>query len=385
MPLPVCGLPWGGRFLWNEQSERRREMNRITLRIMTLLLAVGGLLLLGASCGRRQSAPEPRIQTTEPQTQPPETELPETTAGTQPSTERFLLTFAGDCTLGCTPSNYYAGCGFIKTVGEDLDYPFRNVHDYFENDDFTMVNLEGALCDEGNPMQKKYVFRGPSDYVNILTRGSVEAVTVANNHSMDYGQRGYDSTLATLDRAGIPYVERDSSRVITLDSGLTIGLYGAVYYLLDVEDMESEISAMKEQGVDLIIFAPHWGVEGTYCPTEEQVRVGHAAIDAGADIVFGTHPHVLQSIESYNGGVIFYSLGNFSFGGNSAPKDFDTALIQQEVFRDAGGTVRLGERTIVPACISSVSGVNNYQPTPYAPDSEGYQRVLAKLSGTWQE
>ena len=94
---------------------------------------------------------------------------------------------------------------------------------------------------------------------------------------------------------------------------------------------------------------------------------------------------MLQSIESYNGGVIFYSLGNFSFGGNSAPKDFDTALIQQEVFRDAGGTVRLGERTIVPACISSVSGVNNYQPTPYAPDSEGYQRVLAKLSGTWQE
>lgn len=365
-------------------------MNRITLRILTLLLVMGGLLLLAASCGQRQSAPEPRGHLAEPQTQPPETEPPETeppetTAGTQPRTERFLLTFAGDCTLGCTPSNYYAGCGFIKTVGEDPDYPFRNVHDYFENDDFTMVNLEGALCDEGNPMQKKYVFRGPTDYVSILTRGSVEAVTVANNHSMDYGQRGYDSTLATLEQAGIPYVERDSSRVITLDSGLTIGLYGAVYYCLDVADMESEIRAMKEQGVDLIIFAPHWGVEGTYCPTEEQVRVGHAAIDAGADIVFGTHPHVLQSIETYNGGVIFYSLGNFSFGGNSAPKDFDTALIQQEILRDADGTVRLGERTVVPACVSSVPGVNNYQPTPYEPGSEGYERVLAKLDGTWKE
>lgn len=370
-------------------------MNRITLRVLTLLLTVVGLFLLAASCGQRQGAPEPRIQAAELQTRPPETtlpeaepaetELPETTTGTQPQTERFVLTFAGDCTLGSSPSNYYAGCGFIKTVGEDPDFPFRNVRDYFENDNFTMVNLEGALCDEGNPVQKKHVFRGPTDYVNILTRGSVEAVTVANNHSMDYGQRGYDTTLATLEQAGIPYVERDSSRVITLDSGLTIGLYGAVYYCLDVADMESEIRAMKEQGVDLIIFAPHWGVEGTYCPTEEQVRVGHAAIDAGADIVFGTHPHVLQSIETYNGGVIFYSLGNFSFGGNSAPKDFDTALIQQEILRDADGTVRLGERTVVPACVSSVPGVNNYQPTPYEPGSEGYERVLAKLDGTWKE
>ncbi len=374
-------------------------MNRITLRVLTLLLTVVGLFLLAASCGQRQGAPEPRIQAAELQTRPPETtlpeaepaetELPETTTGTQPQTERFVLTFAGDCTLGSSPSNYYAGCGFIKTVGEDPDFPFRNVRDYFENDNFTMVNLEGALCDEGNPVQKKHVFRGPTDYVNILTRGSVEAVTVANNHSMDYGQRGYDTTLATLEQAGIPYVERDSSRVITLDSGLTsgltIGLCGAVYYCLDVADMESEIRAMKEQGVDLIIFAPHWGVEGTYCPTEEQVRVGHAAIDAGADIVFGTHPHVLQSIETYNGGVIFYSLGNFSFGGNSAPKDFDTALIQQEILRDADGTVRLGERTVVPACVSSVPGVNNYQPTPYEPGSEGYERVLAKLDGTWKE
>ena len=143
------------------------------------------------------------------------------------------------------------------------------------------------------------------------------------------------------------------------------------------------LEALREQGVDLIIFAPHWGVEGTYHPTEEQKQVGHAAIDAGADIVFGSHPHVLQPIEEYGGGIIFYSLGNFSFGGNGAPKDYDTALVQQEVIRDAEGTVRLGQLTIVPASVSSVAGRNNFQPTPYEPGTEEYNRVLSKLDETF--
>lgn len=268
-------------------------------------------------------------------------------------------------------------------MGDDYAYPFANVIDYFAGDEFSMVNLEGPLCDEGNPMQKKHVFHGPTAYVNCLTENSIEAVTVANNHSMDYGANGYASTLAVLEQAGVPYVERDSTAVVTTGSGLTIGLYAAVYYKLDVADMTAKIAALREQGVDLIIFAPHWGVEGTYHPTEEQKQVGHAAIDAGADIVFGSHPHVLQPIEEYGGGIIFYSLGNFSFGGNGAPKDYDTALVQQEVIRDAEGTVRLGQLTIVPASVSSVAGRNNFQPTPYKPGTEEYNRVLSKLDETF--
>lgn len=232
-------------------------------------------------------------------------------------------------------------------------------------------------------MQKKHVFHGPTAYVNCLTENSIEAVTVANNHSMDYGANGYASTLAALEQAGVPYVERDSTAVVTTGSGLTIGLYAAVYYKLDVADMTAKIAALREQGVDLIIFVPHWGVEGTYHPTEEQKQVGHAAIDAGADIVFGSHPHVLQPIEEYGGGIIFYSLGNFSFGGNGAPKDYDTALVQQEVIRDAEGTVRLGQLTIVPASVSSVAERNNFQPTPYEPGTEEYNRVLSKLDETF--
>ena len=343
------------------------------------------LALLLTGCG--YAAPETTAPTAEAQvvtTQPTQVSQPETLPPeTRPAEEHFLLTFAGDCTFGSNPTNYFADYGFIKTVGEDYAYPFANVIDYFTGDEFSMVNLEGPLCDEGNPMPKKHVFHGPTVYVNCLTENSIDAVTVANNHSMDYGASGYASTLAVLEQAGVPYVERESTAVVTTENGLTIGLYAAVYYKLDVEDMTAKIAALREQGVDLVIFAPHWGVEGTYRPTEEQERVGHAAIDAGADIVFGSHPHVLQPIEEYGGGILFYSLGNFSFGGNGAPRDYDTALVQQEVIRDGEGNVRLGQLTVVPASVSSVTGRNNFQPTPYEPGTEAYNRVLSKLDGTF--
>ena len=344
-----------------------------TLLIILLLLLTG----CAAAAGEPESA-----ETTAAVTETAVMETEATAAETEPKEERFLLTFVGDCTFGSNPTNAFAGYGFPKTVGEDYGYPFRNVIGYFETDEFTMVNLEGPLCDSGNPVQKKHTFRGSTAYVNILTENSVEAVTIANNHTLDYGATGYDSTVATLTAAGIPFAERDSSVVVTTENGLTVGIYGAVYYLLDVEDMVAEIQEMKARGCDLIIFAPHWGTEGTYRPTAQQVEVGHAAIDAGADIVYGSHPHVLQPIEEYNGGIIYYSLGNFSFGGNGYPQDYDTALLQQEVIRTESG-VRLGQLTIVPCNVSSVEGRNNYQPTPYRPGSEEYERVLSKLDGSF--
>lgn len=348
-----------------------------TAKILILFL----LVLTMSACG----AEEPAVAVATTVAETTETYLPETTAPatepveTEPAEERILLTFVGDCTLGASPANYYAEVGFIKTVGEDYGYPFRNVIGYFETDEYSFANLEGPLTDEGYPVQKTHTFRGPTDYIQILLENSVDFVSIANNHTLDYGQTGYTSTLETLNGAGIPYVERDASTVVTTPNGLKIGVYAAVYYHLDVEDMVTEITDLKEQDCDIIIFAPHWGVEKTYTPTMEQVEVGHAAIDAGADIVWGSHPHALQPIERYNGGIIFYSLGNFSFGGNSMPEDFDTALLQQEIIRDAQGNVTLGELTIVPCQISSITAWNNYQPTPYEPGTESYDRVLEKL------
>ena len=133
------------------------------------------------------------------------------------------ITFAGDCTLGCHTIHTHAGYGFLMTVGESYDYPFQNVRQWFENDDFTMVNLEGVLGDKGQPAGKRYAFRGPAQYTNILTRSSVEAVTIANNHTLDYGEEGYAETKGILDKARIPYVETNKTKLVTLENGVTVG------------------------------------------------------------------------------------------------------------------------------------------------------------------
>lgn len=306
-----------------------------------------------------------------------------TSAGAEQEGQTYVLTFVGDCTLGSLPSQYNAGLGLVQTVGKDYGYPFCSVLQYFTGDDATFVNLEGPLTDEGYPAEKTYAFRGPAEFINILTENSVDMVSLANNHTMDYGQVGYDSTCSLLEGAEIPYVERDSSCLMTLDSGLKVGVYGMVYYYLDVTKMEAEIASLRQQGAELVIVAPHWGIEGNYRPNEEQKRVAHAAIDAGADIVWGSHPHVLQPVEEYGDGIIYYSMGNFCFGGNGCPDDFDTALFQQEVIRSPEGEISLGQLKIVPCSISSVSTRNDFQPTPMEPGSEEYNRVLSKLDGTF--
>lgn len=333
-------------------------------------------------CGK--SLPEETLPSTEAPLPVMAAEAATTPTETEPQEERFLLTFAGDCTLGANPKNTCADVGFPRVVGEDYAYPFQNVVSYFEADDATFVNLEGTLTDVGNPADKTYTFRGSPAYSHILTDNSVEVVTLANNHSFDYGQAGYNSTRTVLEKAGVPYGERDTGVLIELDCGLNVGLYGMVYYKLDVEDMKTEIASLREQGAELVIVAPHWGVEGSYRPTQLQIDVGHAAIDAGADIVWGSHPHVLQPVEEYGDGIIYYSMGNFCFGGNSKPEDFDTVLLQQEVIRSPEGEISLGILKIIPCSISSEKNVNNYQPTPMAADSEEYIRVLSKLDGSFE-
>lgn len=349
-----------------------------------LLLTLCAVLLL-CGCKKEEIKVEtvPTTIPTEPTVATTEATEPPTTAPTEPPEEHFVLTFAGDCTLGTMPRHKDASTGFHKVMNGDYQYPFRNVMAYFENDDFTMINLEGVLGEEGYPANKMFVFRGPADYVNILTESSVEAVTLANNHSLDYGRPGYDATKTILSDAGVAYVEKDGSSIMTTESGLTIGMYAATF-TVDLEDMKAEVAALREQGAEVVVFAVHWGKEGYYYPITDQVRYAHEAIDAGVDIVYGHHPHVLNHIEEYNDGVIFYSMGNFSFGGNIDPPDMDTVVLQQEFIRDAEGNITRGELTIIPASISSDPKINNYQPTPYAEGTEEYQRVMDKLAGLWK-
>ena len=292
----------------------------------------------------------------------------------------FLLTFVGDCTLGSDARVYGVKYSFIDVIGEDYDYPFRNVAQYFREDDCTFVNLETVLKDEGCVIKENgFAFRGPTAYTKILTGSSVEAVTIANNHIRDYGIQGVESTRKALEEAELPYVEQDTYRVITTDSGLHIGIYGG-FFQVDVKKVEKAVEEMKRQGAELIVMAIHWGIEGSYRPNTDQENLGRQLIDLGVDIVYGCHSHVLQRVEEYNGGIIYYSLGNFSFGGNHSPKDMDTVILRQQVLRHKDGTVTLGTLTPIPACVSSQRPQNDFQPTPYKEGTEDYARVLQKLS-----
>ena len=319
--------------------------------------------------------------TTEPATEPtvPPTTVP---VETEPQAESFLLSFIGDCTLGTPPDTYGAMHTFVHTIGEDYDYPFAHVKQYFEADDFTFANLECVFTDEKLYSESYFAFRGPTAYTQILTGSSVEAVTLANNHTGDFHTKGLTHTKDALNAAHVTYVEKDASAIHVTESGLTIGLY-AVNFVLDERDMKAEIQELKDHGAELIIVAFHWGSEGHYRPGAMQVQNAQKAVDAGAHIVYGAHPHVLQKIEEYNGGIIYYSLGNFSFGGNNFPRDMDSAILQQEVIREPDGTIRLGDLNIVPVSISSMERQNNFQPIPYEAGTEAYDRTLSKLDGTF--
>lgn len=307
---------------------------------------------------------------------------PSTDASTEPQPELFSLTFVGDCTLGTVAAGWNNPVSFVQTVGDNYDYPLANVKYYFENDDFTLINLEGPLTEGGTPAQKEFAFRGPTAYTAILK--GVEAASLANNHSLDYGYQGLADTKAALTAAGIAYGAREESFIYKTDSGLTIGVY-CDDFAFDRGHIADSIATLKDQGADIVICAFHWGEERDYKPNQNEIDWAHIAVDAGADIVVGHHPHVLQPIEYYNGGVIMYSLGNFCFGGNNWPSDADSVIIQQEVVRDVDGTVTLGELSVVPCSVSSTQGQNNFQPTPLDYGTEAYDRVIQKLSGTYQE
>ena len=209
-----------------------------------------------------------------------------------------------------------------------------------------------------------------------------DVFTAANNHILDYGYEGRTSTREALAAAGVVYGAREEYFLYTTESGLTVGVY-CDDFAFDRTHIRESIAALREQGAEVVVCAFHWGEERDYSPNQNEIDWGRIAIDAGADIVAGHHPHVLQPMEVYNGGVILYSLGNFSFGGNANPTDMDTAIVQQQIVRAADGSISLGELTVIPCSISSVSSYNNYQPTPYEIGSEAYDRVMQKLAGTY--
>lgn len=294
----------------------------------------------------------------------------------------ITISAAGDVTMGG-----YRGQGYEWSFQQmweqqnDPAYFFENVEPIFSADDLTIVNLEGPLTTATVFRESQtYCISGDPAYVEALTAGSVEAVSMANNHLMDYYEAGRDDTVAAVEGAGIVYAFNDRVGIYET-KGIRIGLISVnvIGYGSGVEKfIKKGMEELKEQQANLILVNCHWGVERENVPEDYARRLGKNCIDWGADLVIGHHPHVIQGIEQYNGKYIVYSLGNFCFGGNRNPADKDCIIFQQTFRFKDGELLEDTSAGIIPCSVSSVTNRNDYKPTPA--EGEAYERILGRMN-----
>ena len=357
-------------------------------RFVALLMAAS-VLACGCSV---QATGEVNIPQTEavPDTQekvtediaPMETETEEATEVVEePVVQTVTVTAVGDCTLGVTQTHGYAGSFHEYYDQNGEDYFFGGVRDLFESDDFTLINLECVLSESENRVEKTWNLKGKPEYVGIMTGSSVEGCSLGNNHTLDYGESSLEDTKSVLDEAGIIYGLNEHVATYTTESGIVIGIVSSNMLWQDeahANYVKDGIAALREQGANLVIVSCHWGIEGDHYANGYQVDMAHQIIDWGADLLIGTHPHVLQGVELYNGKVICYSLGNFSFGANHNPPDFNT-LIFQQTFTFINGQLQTDiNANIVPCLLSSAKGYNNYQ--PMVAEEDHWQDIIGKMN-----
>lgn len=290
----------------------------------------------------------------------------------------ITITGTGDFTVGGdTRKSVNIWDTELKKHNGDYQFAMQNIRDVLLADDLTIVNFEGTLTDSTYiPSSKKnndFLFSAPPEYVEMLTKNGVEAVSLENNHVMDHGEDAYIETQTHLSNAGVVWSGNGELGVIEV-KGIEIAMLS--YLCIDRYDqlwdkVPADIKAAKE-AYPIVIVNFHWGNELMYHPTDNQIKMGRLAVDAGADLVLGHHSHRIQPIEYYNGVYICYSLGNFCFAGNSKPSDMTSYLFQTR-FR-----VRQGEEgqeitnegfIIIPIRISSRADKNDFIPTVLTKES----------------
>ena len=367
-------------------TAKRRIMKKE--RFVALLMAAS-VLACGCSV---QATGEANIPQTEavPDTQekvtediaPMETETEEATeVVAEPVIQTVTVTAVGDCTLGVTQTHGYAGSFHEYYDQNGEDYFFGGVRDLFESDDFTLINLECVLSESENRVEKTWNLKGRPEYVGIMTGSSVEGCSLGNNHTLDYGESSLEDTKSVLDEAGIIYGLNEHVATYTTESGIVIGIVSSNMLWQDethANYVKDGIAALREQGADLVIVSCHWGIEGDHYANGYQVDMAHQIIDWGADLLIGTHPHVLQGVELYKGKVICYSLGNFCFGGNRNPQVKDTAVYRQ-TFTFVDGVLQTDINVdMIPYSISSTTSRNDFRPTKAEGDRK--HRIIADLN-----
>ncbi len=297
--------------------------------------------------------------------------------------QKLLLSFIGDVTLGCNEVDHEKPQSITSFIGRyGYGYPFAKVSYVLAQDDLTIANLEGTFHSDSSGLtaqtKKAYNFRAMPALAEVLTGASIEAVALGNNHIIDYGEPGYLETVETLDRHGIEWFGNTDygakGCVIELD-GARIGLVSCYisYWVINngehIPLINETIESVRGAGVDVLIAYMHGGVEYEPRHDDHQERLAKYFVSRGVDIVIGSHPHQLQGCQMIDGVPVFYSLGNFVFGGNFSfyhKRHHDylryTAILQCALSFDEQHRY-LGVRfNIIPCRLGMKVETNEYQP-----------------------
>lgn len=291
-----------------------------------------------------------------------------TTTERQPDVRTITITATGDCALGPIQTHGYGGSfhAYYDDYGEG--YFLEDFKELFENDDFTLVNLECTLTDRAvyvdEESDKEFYIVGRPEYAGILTNSGVEGCSLGNNHTRDVGVEGLEDTEAACDAVGLLWAFNSVTAIYETEDGYKIGFVSShVSGSVDRENfIRNGIEELKQADVDIIIACCHWGEEKEYYPTDYQIKLAHEFVDLGADLIIGNHPHVVQGVECYNGKVICYSLGNFCFGASHFPFDFNSMVYQQTFTFVDGELQPYIDASVIPICVSSTTETNDFHP-----------------------
>lgn len=292
----------------------------------------------------------------------------------------IVITLGGDAVTGTREAWWTDGDSLPSSLkANGMAYPFSGLYDIFSNDDMTFVNLECVLKADSNgeDKSKQWRFRGLPEYTDVLKLGSIEQVNIANNHYIDYGASGKTATRAALEAADMPYSGYGYTYVWEC-KGYRIGFGGCreTVYKRDKAAIARDVAALKEQGCQAIIYSCHWGTEYSACHNELQEEMARAAVAAGAHVVVGGHPHVVQGVDTVDGALVLYSLGNLMFGGTHDLTTFDAALAQVRLRFDQGGYLGCGLE-IIPILTSGSAPANDFRPV--VAEGEDKERILIKM------
>ncbi len=353
-----------------KKSARRRRIRNLALLNAALVCVIAGILFVwylsdfdsvfkpddrpSSASGIPQVSPIPTMGSEQPV--PSDSANPDATDGQtqQPNTnespsaspaeeaETITLALVGDLLPASSVARLMEKNGY--------DYPFRESAQLLQAADIAVGNLETAITDRGTPeADKEYVYRGPAKALPAMKEAGFDVLSLANNHSMDYGWVGLQDTMDALNEHGLrfmgvghneaeayapAYVEVKGFKVAFI--GISNVIWKTYWKatkdrpgMAEAYDTTRAIAAIEEadKHADLVVVMVHWGTEYTDRPEPYQVKKGRHFIDAGADLVIGSHPHVLQGFEAYKGRWIAYSLGNFVFSGTKSPLSAETGVL----------------------------------------------------------